>query len=409
MKDGMMEAFSVMDKTASEVIALEGNFKASLERYANSVSNDYVKHGTDMNESIAKIASRNHLNDEQIQRVVEESNNKVYLAKYAELKHSNERDVTFDRAEAEKVKTASKDGVSDLSKIASSADEPLNAFNSTRNLTGALTPAAPTDIVKLAMEKLASELDKTAKKFDRAKVDFDAHIYKVAGMMIRYDRAGINTDMAFEEICRQNNFRTPMQQIIKEAAEDIIGEEVKAGKLDSDYRLNMSFVDLGAAAPNYSLGAFSKIASMNLEEKKQKQFPVMQIHGTLIKGLPDMVKYASIANDLFAEIQMAEKAYNDVQERTTFKKEASMNKGAFFGFGKKNDSHKSDNQDAAAHMVGINPDEWWMKKHEDILMQSSSASPEVKKEMIADFRNFAKTYTGAPEDRLASWMDSPAK
>jgi hypothetical protein len=319
MKDRMMEAFS-MDKTAGEVTASEGNFKASLERYANSVSNDYVKHGTDMNEAIAKIASRNHLNDDQIQRVVEESNNKVYLAKYAEMKNSNERDVTFDRADAEKVKAASKSDVSDLSKIASAIDEPLTAFNSTRNLTGALTPAAPTDLVKLAMEKLASDLEKTAHDLDRAKVGFDAHIYKVAGMLIKYDRAGINTDVAFEEICRKNNFHTPMQKILKEAAEHIISEEVQAGKIDPEYRLNVSYVDLSTPAPDYSLGSFSKIASMNLEEKKQRPFPVIQINGTLMKSVADMVKYASVINDLFTDIAIKEDLYNKAKERATFKK-----------------------------------------------------------------------------------------
>jgi len=49
---------------------------------ANRIASDYISHGKDMNSGIAKIASDKHLNDDQISRLVEESNKATFLASF---------------------------------------------------------------------------------------------------------------------------------------------------------------------------------------------------------------------------------------------------------------------------------------------------------------------------------------
>lgn len=319
MADRMFEAFS-NGKNPSEMMGKEANFKSNLEQYASSVSSGYLRHGLDMNKVIAKIASTNNLNANQIQRVIEESNNKVYLAKYAQMKNSNDREVSFDRADMEKVSTFLGSESTDMSKIASSADEPRTAFNSTRNLTGSLTPAAPMSLTKMVAEKLASDLSVASGMLSQAHCAFDAHIYKIAEMMFRYDRAGVDTNTCFDEICRKNNFNVPIQNIIQEAADDIIEMEKKANNINADYSLKLPFVDLGLKPSDYSLGSFSKIASSNLQTKQSRYFPVIQVHGTLIRNLSDMVKFASHLNTLFDEVSEKESIFKTASEKATVKK-----------------------------------------------------------------------------------------
>lgn len=301
------------------------NFKANLSVYASKVSNDFVKHGTDMSTSIAKIASRDNLNPDQIKLVVTESNNSVYLAEYNKKKNSNNRDVEFPVASAEKIAAIMSSDSLDMSKFASAKDEPRTSYNSTRNITGAITPAAPMDICGKIAEKLASNISVASRELAEAHVQFDAQIYKVAEMLYQFDRAGIDTDMAYDEICRKNNLRAAAQNIIQEAADDVVGLEKSAGKLSHEYVLKLPFVDVISERPDYSLGAFSKIASMNLADKSMKAFPAIVSNGVLIRSLPDMIKVASKINTLFENVVKKDELFKLAEEKATFEKVGETN------------------------------------------------------------------------------------
>lgn len=68
---------------------------------SKGVATDYLVHGVDMNQSIAKVASESGLNGDQIQRVVETSNHIVY--QYLYKKATDDKNVVFPLADAEKV------------------------------------------------------------------------------------------------------------------------------------------------------------------------------------------------------------------------------------------------------------------------------------------------------------------
>jgi predicted transcriptional regulator len=61
--------FGVGGKVASE---LDNSFANKVASYRDAIVNDYLRYNTDLNQSIAKIAQSDNLNDDQIQRVIEE-------------------------------------------------------------------------------------------------------------------------------------------------------------------------------------------------------------------------------------------------------------------------------------------------------------------------------------------------
>ena len=81
-----------------------GDFAKKLLTYRDKIVSDYLKFGIGLNKAISGLVKRDNLNDDQIQRIVEEVNNQIYLIKYDKLKASNERDVEFDIASVKGVR-----------------------------------------------------------------------------------------------------------------------------------------------------------------------------------------------------------------------------------------------------------------------------------------------------------------
>ena len=71
----------------------------NLDIVTNKIVSNYIDHGKDLNESIAKYAEKNECNIEQTKRLVEKVNQETYLAKFAK-----DGSQTFDIADYGKVK-----------------------------------------------------------------------------------------------------------------------------------------------------------------------------------------------------------------------------------------------------------------------------------------------------------------
>jgi hypothetical protein len=95
-----------MPETFAEVLKDMGmgDFETKLKVHRNQVVDSFCRYNEDMNNSIAKIATDAGFNDEQIARLVQQSNVQVYLIKYAQTKDQNIRRVEFDLADADMVK-----------------------------------------------------------------------------------------------------------------------------------------------------------------------------------------------------------------------------------------------------------------------------------------------------------------
>ena len=284
---------------------IEGNFKQNLERNARRVSDDFTRYGKDMNASIAKIASENKYNDDQIQRLVEESNNLTYLAKYAGLKNQTERDVVFETASLDKVKEIIGEPISKTA----SENFHVDAFSSyTPYKTGAIECFGAEDELKNALaEKIASDISEVTEQYNDASDKFDAQIYKVADMLIRYDRVGgVDIDSCFNTICKDAKLKAPMQAIIQKVANQIIEDEKFVNRINSDYELKLPHVDIYEKDKDFSLGDFTCM------KKEASYFPVMQIGEDVVRSVADMVKIASEIKPLFEKVAKTKETYDHI-------------------------------------------------------------------------------------------------
>lgn len=287
---------------------VDGNFKQNLEKNAKRVSEDFVKYNKDMDSSIAKIAGENGYNDEQIQRLVEESNNQTYLAKYAGMKNQSERDVSFKVASLSAVKEILGDSMSK----SASENFHIDAFSSYNPYrTGAIECYGAEDQLKKSIaEKIASDLSEANNNYIEASEKFDAHIYKVADMMIRYDRVGgVDINDIYDKMCKEAKLKTPVQFLIQKVANQIIEDEKFTGSINSDYELKLPHVDIYEVDKDFSLGNFSCM------KKNASYFPVMQLGENVIGSIDDMIKIAKETRPLFEKASEAKLALTNINSK----------------------------------------------------------------------------------------------
>lgn len=72
----------------------------NLDKYGKLVASEYLKNGTDLNESITKIAQENSLNRYEINRLIESANTNTYLNLFS---NAEDKYIKFDVADYEKV------------------------------------------------------------------------------------------------------------------------------------------------------------------------------------------------------------------------------------------------------------------------------------------------------------------
>ncbi len=119
LQDAIINSFGEgFDKQAEQF--LNSNFLNNRQSWVNSVVNDFMKYNINPNESISKIAKTHSLNDEQIQRIIEETNVNIYLQKYAQTKGKSLRRVSFTLADPAIIKNSS---TNVTEKVATEADK----------------------------------------------------------------------------------------------------------------------------------------------------------------------------------------------------------------------------------------------------------------------------------------------
>lgn len=266
-------------------------FTQKLASYRNKVVNDYMRFDTGLSEGIAKIASENALNDDQIQRVVEEVNNQVYLIKYAQMKNETERDVQFPVAMLKDIKAINEKNGGNIEKKAS-VEDALNAFNFTSYEFAGAAPDKKKDLVDIVAEKIASDHSALSSKLSAANNEFDSTITKIAECIIRYDRAGADTQKIFDTMCRDAYLRNPAQEVIKLAIEDRIGCMKEAKLVANEYSLSINDCDISEEYDDFSLGKFSFMKTAS--EREVGNFPtIVTEDGTVVRNIGSLVKIAS--------------------------------------------------------------------------------------------------------------------
>jgi hypothetical protein len=281
-----------IEKTSSEI----PGFSIKLSAYKDAIVNEYNKFGIDLNQGIAKIAKTNAFNDEQIQRVVEEVNNEVYLLKYANLKRFPEREVVFDLASTPEIKSiiGGKQPESDtrIQKKASlentDGDDGMNFLNFTSHETAGLgTPMK--DMREILAEKVANDLSGVSSEFEKALNEYNDGVYTIVETLVQYDRHHKDAQVAFNRVCKEASIDKKHQCIVKKAMDQKIGQMIEQKIIPPNYSLDLSLVDISEENP-YSLGGYSL---MKEARESNAQFPAIKTDsGKLIKNINDLIATA---------------------------------------------------------------------------------------------------------------------
>jgi hypothetical protein len=289
------------------------DFSRKLQAYKDIIVSEYLKFNIDLNRAIAKIAEKNNLNDDQIQRIVEEVNNQVYLVKYNRMKNSPDRDVEFDIASVPKIKEiigkgeAKKSAYVSGEKSANNADgslekkaswetdeatEKLNFLNYSTHEFAGLSPEIVRSKDSLLAEKIASVIKFKEKAFKDATEKIAADTYSVAEAFIKYDRFGLDTQNIFEEVCKEANIVKADQLMFKNAVIQKVAQMKEYKQLPQEYDLKLELCECEKTANEFSLGKYSFIKEATETTQSNKNVPVVTTDRKVIKNVNDLISMA---------------------------------------------------------------------------------------------------------------------
>lgn len=271
---------------------LSGDFAKKLIDYRNAVVSDFLKFNINLNKAISKIAKKENLNDDQIQRIVEEVNNQVYLIKYDKTRGSNEREVEFDIASVEGVKKELK-GDSNSSKgtnnenaedknISKSAfeKERLDTFEKVASVTetksselftglfshkfGDLSSSPSLSKDEYALQKIAQLTDEKEKELNKIMSDVSYKTSELADVFINLEKLGSDAGEVLGALVKKANLNLNEVNMIKDCINNKIELEKTAGCIPPSFKVSFENVSL-EGEPKFSLGKYSleKKASVN--------------------------------------------------------------------------------------------------------------------------------------------------
>jgi hypothetical protein len=331
------------DSNKKELATLSGDFSRKVDTFRDSVVNSYLKFKTDLNKSIAEIAVRENLNDDQIQRIVEEVNNQVYLIKYNEMKGSPEREVRFDIASVPKIKSAIKDGdnhkpvnqrtaVKEASegeagfeKKASWEDtdggDSLNFLNYSSYEVGGLNPEVASNRKAFLERKMLEKVAGLESERDALTEKIATDIYTIAEALVKYDRANADVQSIYGDLCKQASLRSADQSAIRDAVIQKVAQMKEYRLVPSEYDLNLNFVDIDKVDNEFSLGQYSLIKKANEITQSNSNIPVIVTDEKTIRSVQDIIDLAGDVTANKQKLSDTKKSLNDTTSKiSSFKK-----------------------------------------------------------------------------------------
>ena len=282
----------------------DSQFVAELPGMIQKVASDFMRYNTPLNQSIAKIAADNNYTDEQIQRICEESNNQVYMAKYAAFKGNPERDVRFDLASTAGVRSLmhEKTAMEKTASVRKSNFEYVdkNAFS--------LSAAAETPMHKIAANKasaLINKLDKENRKYANSLTE---DMTKIAQTLISQTLLGNDPQPIFTHMCKEAQWSDGMMDICREAVTHNVACMQNDGSVSSEFSIDLTNYKQGE---NFSVGSYGFQKEASFIEFS----PIVTRGGAHIGGIDELVKIAEHAGEaakILAPVQKRLASLTDV-------------------------------------------------------------------------------------------------
>lgn len=287
---------------------LSSGFARELTSYRDKVVNDYVKHNMDLNKSIANLAKSKNFNDDQIQRVIEEVNNQVYLIEYSKLKEQPERNVTFDIAMLPKIKSImdgsykepENNNGSSLQKTASecgsfekiASDETQgdmrNLFNSYNVHSCSLRFEVGEDESKIYLQKIAKNIVEEDTRLEKMAKEMDNGLNSLGMAMIKYTQLGLDANSIFNQMGKEAGLSDRDMELVKIATETRLENLKQTTPMPEGFKVNLNIEKV--ADEDFSLGKFSMVKTASVSNR---YVPTIIVDKVSIKGMNELVKLAS--------------------------------------------------------------------------------------------------------------------
>lgn len=295
---------------------LSSGFARELTSYRDKVVNDYVKHNMDLNKSIANLAKSKNFNDDQIQRVIEEVNNQVYLIEYSKLKEQPERNVTFDIAMLPKIKSImdgsykepENNNGSNLQKTASecgsfekiASDETQgdmrNLFNSYNVHSCSLRFETGEDESKIYLQKIAKNIVEEDARLEKMAKEMDNGLNSLGMAMIKYTQLGLDANSIFNQMGKEAGLSDRDMELIKIATETRLENLKQTTPMPEGFKVDLNIEKV--ANEDFSLGKFSMVKTASASNR---YVPTIIVDKVSIKGMNELVKLASDVSGIVDE------------------------------------------------------------------------------------------------------------
>lgn len=303
---------------------LSGDFAKKLISYRDRIISDYLKFNTDLNKSIAAVSLRDNLNDDKIQRIIEEVNNQVYLIKYDKLKSSYEREVDFDIASLSKIKkimTGNKDVIDHTNNDESPSDSSKNekrAFVTEKmpdeyfekvassgsdffsgkisHALGDLSTNNKKTKERFYLEKIADSIKDKQLELEKIAKDIAYVSGEIGESLVGLNVMNVDTDSVISAIVKKANLNESEFSLIKEATDKKLSLKKEANEIPNFVEIPLNVNLEKQPDEKFNIGKFS--LNKKAGYQSEIRIPKLLLNSNRVIGdLSDLIKLASELKD----------------------------------------------------------------------------------------------------------------
>ena len=266
----LTESGSVLGKMQYKQ-ASEGtsDFALKLEGFVKEVESKY-RDGMDLTQEVVKIAERENLTDDEIDRAVQAINMRIYQICFDKTSGQEDRTVKFAIADPNEVKSKLGRGAKPSEPSTTDAPAPAPAsgeekvaslkrrdlasalldYNSSAHETGYSAPEIKGAYQEYLFDKVAANISADLEKAAGIKEELEDGVKTLGVCFAKYASHGLDHQAIFEKMCSQSKLRKVAQLAVKEAFEAFKGEF----KVAEEETLDLVDTD---AVEDFSLGQHS--------------------------------------------------------------------------------------------------------------------------------------------------------
>lgn len=232
------------DTNIANEVAQGKLLRQKIIKLADEASDRFMA-GGNLNDILAEIANRENFNRLQIQRLVEESNTVAYNKQYDTLRKDNDRRITFELAELNKIVAAmgasappevenpnlvrGEEGEGKLNKTASVEIKPL--FNANANIDSRRS--------QLMEKKAAAEGQTKMAHWEKLQRSIRSNIFKIANSLVATEKLTKKANVVFNTLLDDITFDHDTIEGIQKKASEIAINLVDTRRANTKFAIDL--------------------------------------------------------------------------------------------------------------------------------------------------------------------------